>query len=103
MILSAAGLIPGYWVTFLFIDTWGRKPIQFMGFAVLTVLFVIMGEYYLNLTATSIADKDFLLRLWVRQTRLHDFIRQRCVHVFVLLDEFLPELRAEYNNIHYPW
>ncbi|KAK7051065.1 hypothetical protein VNI00_005177 [Paramarasmius palmivorus] len=44
LILSAAGLIPGYWVCFLFVDSWGRKPIQLMGFTVLTVLFVIMGE-----------------------------------------------------------
>ena len=43
MILSAAGLIPGYWATFLFIDSWGRKPIQLMGFIMLTILFIIMG------------------------------------------------------------
>jgi PHS family inorganic phosphate transporter-like MFS transporter len=30
IILSVAGLIPGYWVCFLFIDSWGRKPIQLM-------------------------------------------------------------------------
>ena len=39
------GLIPGYWVAFLFIDSWGRKPIQLMGFIVLTALFIIMGKY----------------------------------------------------------
>lgn len=43
IILSVAGLIPGYWMTFLFIDRWGRKPIQLMGFIVLTALFIIMG------------------------------------------------------------
>lgn len=43
IILSVAGLIPGYWLCFFFIDKWGRKPIQLMGFAVLTVLFSIMG------------------------------------------------------------
>lgn len=36
LILSAGGLIPGYWVSFFFIDSWGRKPIQLMGFAFLT-------------------------------------------------------------------
>jgi PHS family inorganic phosphate transporter-like MFS transporter len=62
LILSVAGLIPGlcqqldplrswfnsipgYWVSFLFIDSWGRKPIQLMGFIALTILFIIMGEY----------------------------------------------------------
>ncbi|KDQ19246.1 hypothetical protein BOTBODRAFT_27830 [Botryobasidium botryosum FD-172 SS1] len=46
LILSAAGLIPGYWVSFLFIDSWGRKPIQLMGFIMLTIIFVIMGFGY---------------------------------------------------------
>ena len=44
LILSAV-LIRGYWVTFLFIDTWGRKPIQLLGFAVLTVLFLVFGKH----------------------------------------------------------
>ncbi|KAJ7478309.1 major facilitator superfamily domain-containing protein [Mycena latifolia] len=43
LILSLAGLIPGYWICFFFIDRWGRRPIQLMGFIVLTVLFSIMG------------------------------------------------------------
>ncbi|KAJ7229664.1 phosphate transporter [Mycena haematopus] len=43
LILAVAGLIPGYWVCFLFIDTWGRRPIQLMGFCVLTMLFLVMG------------------------------------------------------------
>ncbi|KAG6917693.1 hypothetical protein DXG01_001463 [Tephrocybe rancida] len=42
LILSAGSLIPGYYFSFLFIDRWGRKPIQLMGFIVLTILFVIM-------------------------------------------------------------
>ncbi|KAI6112212.1 major facilitator superfamily domain-containing protein [Pisolithus croceorrhizus] len=57
LVLSVAGLIPGYWVSFLLIDTWGRKPIQLMGFSVLTVLFIIMGFAYDKLTATpSVTD-----------------------------------------------
>jgi MFS transporter, PHS family, inorganic phosphate transporter len=43
LILSAAGLIPGYWVSVATIDTIGRKPIQIGGFAILTVLFSIIG------------------------------------------------------------
>ncbi|KAG9101296.1 Inorganic phosphate transporter pho84 [Ceratobasidium sp. 370] len=46
LILSAGGYIPGYWVAFLFIDHWGRKPIQFMGFMLLTIIFVCMGFGY---------------------------------------------------------
>ncbi|QRV82161.1 Sugar (and other) transporter [Ceratobasidium sp. AG-Ba] len=53
IILSACGLIPGYWVTFLFIDRWGRKPIQFMGYAVLTVIFACMGLGYDRMVYTT--------------------------------------------------
>ncbi|KAJ8589849.1 phosphate transporter [Rhizopogon salebrosus TDB-379] len=53
LILSVAGLIPGYWVSFLFIDSWGRKPIQLMGFTILTILFAVMGFAYDKLNATA--------------------------------------------------
>lgn len=59
MVLSAAGLIPGYWATFLVIDKWGRKPVQLMGFTMLTILFVIMGFGYDKLTASSAGTKAF--------------------------------------------
>lgn len=46
IILSCAGLIPGYWFSVLTIDTIGRKPIQLMGFIMLTILFSILGFGY---------------------------------------------------------
>ena len=48
VVLSAAGLIPGFCVAFVFIDRWGRKPIQLMGFIMLTILFLIMGTFRLR-------------------------------------------------------
>ncbi|KAI0084141.1 phosphate transporter [Irpex rosettiformis] len=60
MILIAAGLIPGYWATFLFVDSWGRKPIQLMGFTILTILFCCMGFGYRKLIATHSASKAFV-------------------------------------------
>jgi PHS family inorganic phosphate transporter-like MFS transporter len=60
LILSVAGLIPGYWVSFLFIDSWGRKPIQLMGFTLLTILFVIMGFAYDTLISTPSSQKAFV-------------------------------------------
>jgi len=60
LILSAGGLIPGYWATFLFIDSWGRKPIQLMGFSILTVLFVIMGFGYDKLVVPGAPTKAFV-------------------------------------------
>lgn len=46
LIIVCAGAIPGYWVTVALVDTVGRKPIQLMGFAVLTILFCIIGFAY---------------------------------------------------------
>jgi PHS family inorganic phosphate transporter-like MFS transporter len=46
LILVCAGAIPGYWVSVALIDTIGRKPIQFLGFAMLTILFIIIGFAY---------------------------------------------------------
>ncbi|KAJ9115933.1 hypothetical protein QFC22_005076 [Naganishia vaughanmartiniae] len=53
IILAVAGLIPGYWCSFLLIDKIGRKPIQFMGFILLTGIFCALGFGYHKLTATS--------------------------------------------------
>lgn len=59
LILICAGSIPGYWVTVATCDTIGRKPIQLMGFAVLTVLFCIIGFAFDKLSG------DALLALYV--------------------------------------
>ncbi|KAJ6589387.1 major facilitator superfamily domain-containing protein [Mycena capillaripes] len=56
IILSVAGLIPGYWICFMFIDRWGRWPIQMMGFIVLTVLFSIMGFAFKTLITFDAAN-----------------------------------------------
>ncbi|KXN84898.1 Inorganic phosphate transporter PHO84 [Leucoagaricus sp. SymC.cos] len=45
LILAAAGLIPSYLMSFLFIDLWGHKPIQLMGFTILTIFIMIMDIY----------------------------------------------------------
>jgi hypothetical protein len=72
LILSLAGLIPGYWLCFLFIDRWGRRPIQLMGFSVLTLLFTIMGEHYLPTFAafSRLTDQSQALpsRAWLPLT-----------------------------------
>ena len=44
MIIVSTALLPGYLASFLVIDSWGRKPLQFMGFVVLSILFTIMGS-----------------------------------------------------------
>ena len=76
MILSAAGLIPGYWATFLVIDKWGRKPIQLMGFTMLTILFVIMGACGL-LQIRSEINHPNLITTFPRRLRLRQAHRVR--------------------------
>jgi PHS family inorganic phosphate transporter-like MFS transporter len=64
LILSVGGLIPGYYFTFLFIDRWGRKPIQLMGFIMLTAIFIVMGFAYDKLTTTTAAAKSGFVVLY---------------------------------------
>ncbi|KAJ4300337.1 acid phosphatase pho5 [Collariella sp. IMI 366227] len=49
MIIVLAGAVPGYWVTVFTVDRIGRKPIQYMGFTILTILFVVMGFAYFHI------------------------------------------------------
>ncbi|KAI6359289.1 hypothetical protein MCOR25_007125 [Pyricularia grisea] len=53
IILTCAGSLPGYWMSVLTIDTFGRRPIQIMGFLVLTILFCVLGFAYHHLSDGS--------------------------------------------------
>jgi MFS transporter, PHS family, inorganic phosphate transporter len=44
LIVCVAGLLPGYYASFSLNDVWGRRPIQFLGFAMLTVLLAMLGK-----------------------------------------------------------
>ncbi|KAI8888569.1 phosphate:H+ symporter [Backusella circina FSU 941] len=46
IIINLLGSVPGYWISVFTIDKLGRKTIQFMGFTMLTILFVILGFAY---------------------------------------------------------
>ncbi|KAF7877170.1 hypothetical protein EAF04_000855 [Stromatinia cepivora] len=50
LVLVCAGSIPGYWLSVFTIDTIGRKPIQIFGFAILTLVFCIIGFLYNSLS-----------------------------------------------------
>ncbi|KZV87374.1 MFS general substrate transporter [Exidia glandulosa HHB12029] len=50
VVLAVAGLIPGYWVAFFFIDRLGRKPIQLLGFSITSIIFLIMGFRFATLS-----------------------------------------------------
>lgn len=52
IIVTLLGTIPGYWCSVLLIDKLGRRFIQLMGFAVLTVLYLIIGFSYAIVTTS---------------------------------------------------
>ncbi|ORE04599.1 phosphate:H+ symporter [Rhizopus microsporus var. microsporus] len=53
VIINLLGSVPGYWISVFTIDKLGRKPIQIMGFIMLTIMFVILGFGYEKILATS--------------------------------------------------
>ncbi|KAF8250288.1 phosphate permease [Wilcoxina mikolae CBS 423.85] len=54
LILVCAGAIPGYWFTVFTVDTVGRKPIQLMGFSLLTILFLAIGFGFHKLSSHAL-------------------------------------------------
>ncbi|KAF9998661.1 Inorganic phosphate transporter pho84 [Entomortierella chlamydospora] len=44
--VSLLGFVPGYWFTVFLIEKMGRKRIQFMGFGMLTILFIILSAAF---------------------------------------------------------
>ena len=54
ILIAVLGTVPGYWFTVFLVDVWGRKPIQLMGFGVLTALFLVLGVAYHQILNTSV-------------------------------------------------
>ena len=52
------GAIPGYWMTVFTVDRIGRRPIQIGGFAILTIIFCVLG-----VSCLSIKWLFYLLRI----------------------------------------
>ncbi|CAG8629561.1 1588_t:CDS:2 [Cetraspora pellucida] len=63
IIIALLGTVPGYWVTVFTIDSWGRRPIQLMGFALLTVIFIVLGFGYTPILNTSVELFIFIFTL----------------------------------------
>jgi hypothetical protein len=51
LVVCVAGLLPGYYA-----EVWGRRPIQFLAFAMLTVLLAILGK----MTAYQESSEEFV-------------------------------------------
>lgn len=63
-ILICAGAIPGYWLAVATIDTVGRKPLQLIGFVMLTILFVIWGFAYHKISSHGMLAIYILIQLF---------------------------------------
>lgn len=53
-LISIMGTVPGYWFTVLLIEKMGRIRIQYMGFIILTVVFVVLSAAYWPIKEQSI-------------------------------------------------
>ncbi|TID30395.1 hypothetical protein CANINC_001029 [Pichia inconspicua] len=65
LILICAGSIPGFWLSVLTLDTLGRKFVQFWGFAILTMLFCVIGFAYHKLTEGGLLALYILAQLFM--------------------------------------
>jgi MFS family permease len=53
VIITLLGSVPGYYLTVIFVDRWGRRTIQIMGFAACTILFIVLSVAYYPLRDNS--------------------------------------------------
>ncbi|ORZ00200.1 major facilitator superfamily domain-containing protein [Syncephalastrum racemosum] len=63
IIITCLGSVPGYYLTVIFVERWGRRPIQIMGFAMCTILFMILAAAYHQLRENSMPAFIFLFTL----------------------------------------
>jgi MFS transporter, PHS family, inorganic phosphate transporter len=64
LILVCAGSLPGYWLSVILMDTLGRRPIQIGGFAILTLLFCVIGFGYYSLSQGSLLSLYILAQFF---------------------------------------
>lgn len=90
-ILVCAGAIPGYWTTVALVDIVGRKPIQLMGFIVLTILFIVWGFAFNSLSGTA------SLALYVIVQFFFNFGRLFLYYVWVIVSSFFLLYTSPYS------
>jgi PHS family inorganic phosphate transporter-like MFS transporter len=66
LVIICAGSVPGYWVTVALVDTAGRKPIQIMGFVILTILFCVLGFAYQHLSSHGIFALNIFAQFFIQ-------------------------------------
>jgi PHS family inorganic phosphate transporter-like MFS transporter len=56
--------IPGYWLAVATLDTVGRKPLQLIGFVLLTILFIVWGFAYNHISPHGMLGIYVLIQLF---------------------------------------
>jgi PHS family inorganic phosphate transporter-like MFS transporter len=55
LIVACMGTVPGYWFTVALVEKMGRKPIQYLGFAVITVILAALSIGYSYFSTNQVA------------------------------------------------
>ncbi|TPX59014.1 hypothetical protein SpCBS45565_g07834 [Spizellomyces sp. 'palustris'] len=63
VIIAFCGTVPGYYFSVAFIEKMGRKKIQLMGFAMCTIIYIVLASAYNKILETSTALFIFLYSL----------------------------------------
>lgn len=72
LVLICAGAIPGYWMTVFTVDKLGRKPIQMAGFAILTIIFCILGFAWRSLSKIHLLVLYVLAQFFFNFGKIND-------------------------------
>eukprot|EP00475_Leptophrys_vorax_P018852 TRINITY_DN2573_c0_g1_i1.p1 TRINITY_DN2573_c0_g1~~TRINITY_DN2573_c0_g1_i1.p1 ORF type:complete len:532 (-),score=138.94 TRINITY_DN2573_c0_g1_i1:64-1659(-) len=67
VVINMLGTVPGYWFTVALIEKTGRKPIQYVGFATLTVCFLILAVLFNDLKGSAAGHTGFVVVYTVAQ------------------------------------
>lgn len=54
LVVALLGAVPGYIASVLLIEKMGRRKIQFMGFAVLTILFAVLAAFFNQISSSPV-------------------------------------------------
>lgn len=65
LVLVVAGAIPGSMLSILLVDKIGRKPIQLLGFAMMTILLLILGSAFNSINDSSRVTLYVLILVFV--------------------------------------
>ena len=68
LVISTLGTVPGYWASVFTIEKLGRKFIQYMGFAILSVTLLLLSIFFDSIIETSITL--FVVLYTVMQVRI---------------------------------